>query len=104
MEVPLVDHSRDLFEGALSHCRHLENAPARGTSAGDQRRIAHLLVEMSQDGGPVDQHFAIIQDKGRDAGQGADPGPASSRDAAWSFTPTPRDSHDNAPHLEGTHS
>ena len=73
VKVPLVHHSRDLFEGALRQCRHLENAPALGAGAGDQRRVACLLIEMIQDGCAVDQHFAIVEDEGRDAGQRADP-------------------------------
>ena len=73
MKVPLVHHSRDLFEGALRQCRHLENAPALSAGAGDQRRVACLLIEMIQDGCAVDQHFDIVEDEGRDAGQRADP-------------------------------
>lgn len=72
MEVPFVDHSRGLFEGALSQCRHLEDEPARGAGGGDQRCIVRLFVEMIKDGGAVDQHLAIVEDEGRDTGQGAD--------------------------------
>ena len=47
--MPLVHHSRDLFEGALRQCRHLENAPALGAGAGDQRRVACLLIASDLD-------------------------------------------------------
>ena len=72
MEVPLVDHRGDLFESALSQCRHLEDEPARGAGGGDQRCVVRLFVEMIKDGGAVDQHLAIVEDEGRDTRQGAD--------------------------------
>ena len=52
--------------------RHLENEPACGAGGGDQRRVGRLFVEMIKDSGAVDQHLALVEDEGWDAGQGAD--------------------------------
>ena len=70
MEVPFVDHGRDLFERALGQRRHLEDKSARGPGAGDQRCVTRLLVEVVEDRSTVDQHLAVVQDEGRNASQG----------------------------------